>query len=186
MENPNIQDDLKDVVQKAEQQYQKGQVQGGQTPPVPPAGRGAMGTPPGGPSAPSGMPPAPQVPPAPRVPPAPQVLGQNAWTNNPQTGPWVNGYGMQLPMPPEAGKSCGIISLILSIIAIVFCWMPLLGLGLGIAGLVLSLVSKKQAGRFHGLAIAGLICSICALVFHILLFLLVAIVAVSESFYYYW
>ena len=177
MENPNIQDDLKDVVQKAEQQYQKRQVQGGQTPPVPPAGQGAMGTPPGGPSAPqapSGMPPA------------PQVLGRNAWTNNPQTGPWVNGYGMQPPMPPEAGKSCGIISLILSIIAIVFCWMPLLGPGLGIAGLVLSLVSKKQAGRFRGLAIAGLICSICALVFHILLFLLVAIVAVSESFYYYW
>jgi hypothetical protein len=60
-------------------------------------------------------------------------------------------------------KLWGIIALILGIIALILCWVPFLGLLLGIAALIMSIVGiKKQSGK--GMAIAGLVLGILALI----------------------
>ena len=60
-------------------------------------------------------------------------------------------------------KIWGIIALILGIFALILCWVPFLGLLLGIAGLIISIVGiKKQSAK--GIAIAGLVLSILALI----------------------
>ncbi|MBQ4629552.1 MAG: hypothetical protein IJB70_00980 [Clostridia bacterium] len=50
----------------------------------------------------------------------------------------------------------GIASLILGICSIVFCWFPYLGLFLGIGGIILGAIGKKNGG----VAQAGMIVSI--------------------------
>jgi hypothetical protein len=61
------------------------------------------------------------------------------------------------------GSGWGIFALILGVLALILCWVPFLGLLLGIAGLIISIIGiKKQSGK--GLAIAGLVLSIVALV----------------------
>jgi len=65
----------------------------------------------------------------------------------------------------------GIIALILGIIALILCWVPFLGLLLGLAALIMSIIGiKKQSGK--GMAIAGLVLSILALIVAIILSLI--------------
>jgi len=60
-------------------------------------------------------------------------------------------------------KIWGIIALILGIFALILCWVPFLGLLLGITGLIISIVGiKKQSAK--GIAIAGLVLSILTLI----------------------
>ena len=119
-----------------------------------------------------GMPPVPpqgqQIPPQvqsgygmPVEPPVPSV--------SPQVQP---GYGMppqlQMPyqtMPPYgyAGKSTdstglAIASMVLGIVSIVICSWQVIGLGCGIAGLVLGCVYRAKGGA-NGMSIAGIVCS---------------------------
>lgn len=68
----------------------------------------------------------------------------------------------------EAKQNNGlaIASLVCGIISIVLCCCCGLGVLLGIAGIVLAILSKKNSGgKLSGLAIAGLICGIVGVVF---------------------
>ncbi len=52
-------------------------------------------------------------------------------------------------------------SLVTGILSLVFCWVPVLGVGLGIAGIVTS--KPDENGKRNGLSIAGLVCGIVGL-----------------------
>jgi len=57
----------------------------------------------------------------------------------------------------------GVASLVLGIVSIVFCWVPIWGLGSGVLGIVFSVNQKKLYP--NGIATAGLVTSIIGLVF---------------------
>lgn len=58
----------------------------------------------------------------------------------------------------------GIASLVLGILSIIFCWLPIAGLGMAMVGLMLA---NKGMKRFEGrgLAVAGLVLSIIGVAF---------------------
>ena len=64
------------------------------------------------------------------------------------------------------GKTKAIVSLVLGIVGVVLCWVPIVGLGCGLAGLLLGIGARKEmpVGQ-NGLATAGFICSIAGLAF---------------------
>lgn len=70
---------------------------------------------------------------------------------------------------PNAGKGLGIAGLIVGIVALLFSFIPCLGMWAivpAIVGLIMSAISMKQAGAAgapKGMAIGGLICSILGL-----------------------
>jgi hypothetical protein len=72
---------------------------------------------------------------------------------------------------PKAGKGLGIAGMVLGIVAVIFSFVPCLGVYAlipGLIGLVLSIVSFVQAnkaGAAKGMAIAGIVCSLvgCAI-----------------------
>lgn len=73
------------------------------------------------------------------------------------------GYMGYMPQPTQANGP-GIASLVLGIFGIILCWIPVLGLGISIVGLILAnLGMKRLDGR--GIAVAGLVLSIIAAVF---------------------
>lgn len=68
------------------------------------------------------------------------------------------------PANPNNGMAIG--SLICGIVGILLCCCCGVGAIVGAVGIVLSVLSRKQNdGKFSGLAMAGLICSIVAVVF---------------------
>lgn len=75
------------------------------------------------------------------------------------------GYGPMRPNPPGAVGSlvCGIISL-------VFCWIPIVGLVLGIVGLALASKAKglsmahPEAFNPGGMRVGGFVCSLIGLI----------------------
>ena len=72
------------------------------------------------------------------------------------------GYVGVMPRPTQTNGP-GIASLVLGIIGGIICWIPFVGLPLPIVGLVLATVGMKRIDG-KGLAIAGLVLSIIALV----------------------
>lgn len=92
-----------------------------------------------------------------------------------------NGQGAY-PPPPVApayaqksnGKAIG--ALICGILAILFSWLPLLGIILGIVAIVLASKSVKQFGR-DGKATGGKVCGIIGIVFAVLGFIFWGIVS---------
>ncbi|MCE3227120.1 MAG: hypothetical protein K0S32_1671 [Bacteroidetes bacterium] len=74
------------------------------------------------------------------------------------------------PANANAGKGMGIAGMILGIVAIIVSFVPCFGwwaIVLAVVGLVLSVVSMsqaKKAGASKGMAIAGMICSILAII----------------------
>lgn len=74
------------------------------------------------------------------------------------------------PSNPNAGKGLGIAGMILGIVAIIVSFVPCFGwwaVVLAVVGVVLSAISLSQAskaGASKGMAIAGLICSILAII----------------------
>lgn len=73
-----------------------------------------------------------------------------------------------------AGFVCGLVGL-------VFCWVPWFGVILAIVGLALSgagISQSNKTGQSKGLAVAGLVCSIVALIPAIIL-LVIFLTAVS-------
>jgi hypothetical protein len=73
-----------------------------------------------------------------------------------------------IPPAPNNGKGLGIAGLIVGIIALLFSFIPCLGMyGIipAIVGIILSAISMKQSGRAgqpKGMAIGGLVCGIIA------------------------
>ena len=67
--------------------------------------------------------------------------------------------------------SAGIASLILGICSIVFS-IILIGFLHGIVGIILAIAALKKKNYLHGMAKAGLICSIIGIIFSTLLFCL--------------
>lgn len=78
------------------------------------------------------------------------------------------------PSGPQQNNGLAIASMVLGIIAIVLnCCSAWYGLVLAIVGLVLGIVSNKNYGR-KGMATAGIVCSIVALVLTVLWIILFA------------
>lgn len=77
--------------------------------------------------------------------------------------PYPQTYGRPYPYNhSEGSNTCGVVGFILSILAIVFCWIPVLSGILWLAGLILSIIGMGY--RPKGLAIAGLIISVLVLI----------------------
>lgn len=87
----------------------------------------------------------------------------------PQQG-YQNPYNPTMYAMPQASQGGGlaIAGLVLGIISIVFCWIPLFDILIGIVGLVLSLLGRRSLSR-HGIAIAGLVCSIIGLILSLII-----------------
>ena len=125
----------------------------------------------------------------------PQGYGQAGYQpkGNTQTGYPSQGYGQQgyangynqnayNPVPQKKTSTKAILSLIFGIAGIVTCCaFGILGVGLGIAGVVLAILSRNDNdGKMEGLAIAGLVVSIVAFIFG-LGYLCIMIYAVAED-----
>lgn len=91
--------------------------------------------------------------------------GYTAYQNVPRQNNGMIGFSI-------AGMTCGILS-------IICCFLHIFDLAIAIPGLVFSIIAivKKYEGR--GMAIAGIICSAIGLLFSIIYFLYIVIVAFS-------
>lgn len=81
-------------------------------------------------------------------------------------------------------KTKEILALVFGILAILIsCCCTYLGIGLGIAGIVLAILSKNENnGKMPGMALAGLICSAFAIVFCVVSIILVLTGVVTVDF----
>ncbi len=138
--------------------------------------------------------PQPQAQPAPQPAPAPQPQGQPA--PQPQPGsaaPAGSGGGPQQPpngpaaapqqpapgapaqgvggKPQPSGNPTGVGPLVLGILAIVFCWVPLVSIILGILAIVMSVRSSRTFGP-NGKTKAGKICGIVGLVLAVIIWII--------------
>lgn len=83
-----------------------------------------------------------------------------------QTPPPPSPYGQQ-PIPPQyqqpvPGKGMSIASLVLGIVAIVFCCAFYISIPCGVVGLILGIIGNNKSRQFgikNGIAVAGIICS---------------------------
>lgn len=68
--------------------------------------------------------------------------------------------------PEKKSNVKAILALVFGILSILIsCCCTYLGIALGIAGIILAVVSKKDnGGKMSGMAVAGMICSILAIV----------------------
>jgi hypothetical protein len=87
-----------------------------------------------------------------------------AYNQYPQYPP--PGYGSGYQQPRQTNGEC-VAGMVLGIISLVFSFIPFVGL-IGVIGLILSIVGMRKArslGRNgYGMGVAGLVCSIIALV----------------------
>jgi len=137
-------------------------------PPPPPATNPYAPPPDSGPAAP---PPAGQPPQYPPPPPPPNPVSPPTAYQAPPPPPGYQaptyaapGYPAGNPRPGHGGLA--ITALVISIVALVFCWIPFLGVVLAIAGLILGIVAWAGAGKKNrpkGMGIAATIISILAL-----------------------
>lgn len=70
----------------------------------------------------------------------------------------------QQPAAKHSGKGLSVTSLIFGIVGLVLFWVPLLGIGSAITGVVLGIVALVKKSDGKGMAIAGLICGGLAIV----------------------
>ncbi|MGY1604660.1 hypothetical protein [Geodermatophilus sp. SYSU D00815] len=93
------------------------------------------------------------------------------------------GYGY--PAPQQApGNGLGVAGFVCGLVGLVLCWVPWIGMLLGLVGVVLGgigISQGKKKGASTGLAIAGLVCGILAVLVWILLLAFVFSVASSLS-----
>ena len=112
-------------------------------------------------------------------PPAPQ--GYQAPAPQPYGAPVAQPYGYAVaPQAPSNG--IGIAGFVCGLVGLVLCWVPWLGLLLGLVGIALSAVGisqGKKKGASTGLAIAGLVCGIIAIIPQI--FVLIALFSVASQ-----
>ena len=67
----------------------------------------------------------------------------------------------------QATRLFSLLSLISSIISIIFCWVPILGIIFGIVAIVCAIIARREIGYFDGFSIAGLIFGIFGIVFSV-------------------
>ena len=96
-------------------------------------------------------------------------------------------YGGYAPVPPQRpGNGIGVAGFVCGLVGLVLCWVPWLGALLGLVGIVLSgigISQGKKNGASIGLAVAGLVCGILAVLAFVLLLAFVFSVASSISTY---
>lgn len=86
------------------------------------------------------------------------------------------------PQGPKKSGICGILGLIFSILAFPLGWfIPILGIALAIAGVVLSIIGCSKLRAARGTGIAGLIISILALIGIIIVIVVRAINLVNDT-----
>lgn len=72
------------------------------------------------------------------------------------------------PAAPSAGTNgLGVAGFVTGLLGLIFCWVPWMGILLAIVGVILSgagMSQGKKRGQSTGLAIAGLVCGIIALI----------------------
>ena len=115
---------------------------------------------------------------------------QNPPPPAPQAYPAPQGYAAPAPMPygypaaPQApSNGLGVAGFVTGLIGLVLCWVPWFGMLLGLVGIVLSAIGisqGKKKGASTGLAIAGLVCGILAVLVWIVL--LAFVVSVASQF----
>jgi len=113
-------------------------------------------------------------------PPAPQ--GYQAPPPQPYGAPVAQPYGYA-PVPQQQGNGLGVAGFVTGLVGLVLCWVPWFGMLLGLVGIVLSgigIAQGKKKGVSIGLAIAGLVCGILAVLVWIVL--LAFVVSVASSF----
>jgi hypothetical protein len=92
------------------------------------------------------------------------------------------GYGYpQAPTQP-ATNGIGVAGFVTGLLGLVLCWVPWLGILLAIVGTALSgvgIAQGKKKGQSVGLAIAGLVCGIIALIPAVLI--MVALFSVASQ-----
>lgn len=103
----------------------------------------------------------------------------NGQFNQTPSDPYGQPGGYQDPyngsMPPQGGpKGMGIASMVVGICAIVLgcCLWQWFLLLCGVVGLVLGIMSRKKNEDAKGFAIAGIVCSIVALAFFVIVMIL--------------
>jgi hypothetical protein len=70
---------------------------------------------------------------------------------------------LTLPIRSSGGKGKSIAGMVLGILSVLTCWLPYVGLILGIIGLILSALGLKNEDA-RGMAIAGLVTSIIGII----------------------
>lgn len=94
--------------------------------------------------------------------------------------------GMMGQSGPVPGNGLSIASLICGISAVITCWIPILGLLLGIAGIITGVMAKKQQGFFNGMALTGFICGITGLALNVIIYTIAVIAIFLEDYYWYY
>src|SRR4051794_32775982 len=92
------------------------------------------------------------------------------------------GYGYPMPVQ-QPNNGLGIAGFVTGLVGLVLCWVPWLGVLLAIVGVALSgvgIAQGKKKGMTIGLAIAGLVCGIIALIPAIII--MVALFSVASQF----
>ena len=117
--------------------------------------------------------------------------------STPQTPPPPQGYAPQAaqgyapapqpygyPAAPQApGNGLGVAGFVTGLVGLVLCWVPWFGMILGLVGVVLGgigISQGKKKGAPTGLAIAGLVCGVLAVL--VWLVLLAVVFSVASSF----
>lgn len=107
-------------------------------------------------------------------------LNQPVWNMYPQPEPFYN-------VPSVPGKGLGIASMVLGIISLALFCLWYLTIPCAIVGIVLGGVAyskAKQMSMSNGMAVAGIVCACIALGLA-LLFILLIVIGITSSVYYY-
>lgn len=95
------------------------------------------------------------------------LLNNKKISNNPTTieneKSIIMGKIIKSRVTSSGGKGKSIASLVLGILSILVCWLPYVGLILGIIGVILGFLGLKKEDA-KGLSIAGIVCSIVGIV----------------------
>ncbi len=106
--------------------------------------------------------------------PQPQYIQQPVYAQQPV-------YTQPTGKVARPNPALSIISLVCGICAIVFCYIPFIGLGCGIAAIITAAIARKKAG--NGMNKAGLICGIIGTVLSAILTLSVGVACIEEMGY---
>lgn len=121
----------------------------------------------------------PQQPPAPYVlPPQPPAPAPGQQPCNPYGQP-VPAYCQQ-PIGQQSGKATG--ALVCGILAILFAWLPLVGIVLGIVAIVLAVKASKEAGK-DGKATGAKVCGAIGIVLSVIAFVMFLVLGVATLAY---
>ncbi len=94
--------------------------------------------------------------------------GENQ-NNNQSNYSYGGGQYPQYEEQPSGNRGMAIASLVVGILSILCCCCAYLSVILGIVGIVLAVLSRPKDGKFEGVAMGGLICSIVGLVLGVIL-----------------